>query len=157
MSQSLFRGVVGLSLLLSLSCSAMQQTIMRDDAGFKVLDKGQWNQVKSHHVEPALLKMSPELLHEYFAAGCRIRACRCTNGDYVLRSFVPGKGGGPFFGAITAVVGTVATGVATVGVGLAVAVKVGPKAGAAAAVATAHAGMAATIYATGTVTAAPTP
>jgi len=100
MSQSLFRGIVGLVLLLSLGCSAMQHVIIRDNTGFKVLNKGRWNRVKSSDVDPALREMDAGQLRKYFAAGCKIRASRCTNGDYVLRGHVPGKGGGPILAGI---------------------------------------------------------
>jgi len=100
-SQSaVLKGVVFATMLLSLGCSAMQQAVMRDDTGYKVLDRGRWNQVKSYDVDPALRKMSPEQLRKYFAAGCKIRASRCSNGDYILRAFVPGKGGGPVLAGI---------------------------------------------------------
>lgn len=92
MSQSLFRGVVGLSLLLSMGCGAMQVAHYNTD--FKVMNEGQWNQVHNYNVDPTLRKMSPKQLCKFLAAGCKIRVSKCTNGDYVLRAFVPGKGGG---------------------------------------------------------------
>jgi hypothetical protein len=92
MSQSSFRGVVSLSLLLSLGCSAMQ--ITRDESGFRVMDQGQQRVVRSYDVDPILRKMNSEQLRKFLAAGCKIRANKCSNGDYVLRAFVPGKGGG---------------------------------------------------------------
>lgn len=98
MSPMLFRGVVCAAALLSMATNCMQQAIMRDNTGYKVFDKGHWNRVNNYDVDPTLRKMNKEQLCKYMAAGCKIRAKRCSNGDYVLRTFVPGKGGGPVTG-----------------------------------------------------------
>ena len=95
MSQSVvLKGVMCAAMLLSWGCSAMQQVIMRDDTGYKVFDKGRWAKVHNYDIDPTLRKMDAGQLLKFLAAGCKIRASRYSNGDYILRAFVPGKGGG---------------------------------------------------------------
>jgi len=153
MSQSaVLKGVVWVAMLLSLSCSAMQQAILRDDTGYKVLDNGRWNQVKSYDVDPALRKMNKEQLCKFFAAGCKIRATKTNNGDYILRSFVPGKGGGlvlayAFYWATKAAAYGALTGAAVTAVAATGGAAAAGAVGAVGAVATAGAGAATTVAA----------
>jgi hypothetical protein len=57
-------------------------------------------------MDPLLQKMNPLQLKKFFDAGCGIRVNRLSNGDYVLRHHVPGKGGGLFGAGAGLAIGT---------------------------------------------------
>lgn len=107
--------LLSLLTVIFCNCLGMQRQVIHDDNGFKVLDANQLHQVKSYDVDPMLRKMHAHQLRAFIQQGGKIRASKLNNGDYVLRAHVPGLGGGPIFGAITAFVTFTVTGVAAAG------------------------------------------
>ena len=79
-------------------CRSMYQriVIMRTPEAYHIFDEGKMHKVKSYDADPVLRRMNSLQLKKFVDAGCSIRAHKLNNGDYALRSFVPGKGGGPY-------------------------------------------------------------
>lgn len=105
-----------LPLLVTLPCFGMHQNIKFTVNG---------RPVKFHDVDSKLQRMDIHQLHSFLDSGCKIKAIRLDNGDYIVRPSVPGLGGGPIFGAITAIVTYTATGVAAVGTMIGVSIVTG--------------------------------
>jgi hypothetical protein len=122
-----------------------------------VQENREWKKVHRYDVDPYLRSHSLEELKSFFDSGCKLTYIRLSNGDYVIRRQIPGVGGGPIAGTITAVTGTVATGCATVGIWIYLAKNHGMVAANLGAAATAKGGIAITIEATKIATAAPVP
>jgi hypothetical protein len=130
--------------------------LYHDNGTFNVIHNNKFHRIEDHAIDSRLrgidsAKLAASLKHGHLELKSRSEAGKES---FALGYQVHGKGGGPILGAITAVVGGVATGIATTAVfivslptGLAVP----------AAYATANAGMVATAYATIAATAAPTP
>jgi hypothetical protein len=145
-------------MLLPASSYAMQQAlVVRDSQGYNVVRDGQCCAVKPYDTDSLLRMMSPSQLKSFIDAGGSIRIHQLSNGDYMLRSYVPGKGGGGLLGALVVIGGTVATGLVTVAATAGGFVVGGPAGAAAAAVVVSKAGLAATVYGAIVATATPTP
>ncbi len=80
-------------VMLPMATSAMQ--VERDQEGYRVHDEHGSHTVKNYDVDALLRKLGRQQLKQFLAQGGRIRAKRLDNGDYVLRAYVPGPGGGP--------------------------------------------------------------
>jgi len=98
--------------VFSLSCFGMQQVI-RDNNRYKVWDGKNFHYVKPYDVDSKLRNLNENQLNAFLRAGGKIRVSPLSNGDFVLRAFTPGLGGGPILGMITAVTTYTLTGVAT--------------------------------------------
>lgn len=136
----------------------MQQVaVTRNANGYNVIHNGQCHEVKPYDTDSLLRIMNPSQLKAFIDAGGSIRVHQLSNGDYMLRSYVPGKGGGGLLGAAVALGGSLLTAAAAAGAAVGGFVTGGPLLAGVAAVATVKAGMAATVYATIAATATPTP
>lgn len=90
--------IIALSLvsLISYRCFGMD-TVQE----YRVFDGQQYHAVKSHDVlDPMLRKIKVGQLRKFIEDGGKIRPAKLDNGDYVLRTSVPGKGGGPILAGI---------------------------------------------------------
>ncbi|HML19503.1 MAG TPA: hypothetical protein PKD74_02900 [Candidatus Dependentiae bacterium] len=152
------KGLLSLCALLSINAYATQQVaVTRNADGYNVIHNGQCHEVKPYDTDSLLRMMNPSQLQSFVNAGGSIRVHQLSNGDYMLRSFVPGKGGGGLLGAAVALGGSLLTAAAAAGAAVGGFAVGGPAGAAAAAVITVKAGMAATVYATIAATATPTP
>jgi hypothetical protein len=144
-----FKYLLLVPLVLSSLCFGMYQKLEFNVNG---------RPVKHYDTDRMLQKMDTHQLRSFLAQGGKIRASRLDNGDYVVRAHTQGLGGGPIFGAITAIVTFTATGIAAVGtmVGVTV-VTLNPVAGFAAGAAVGSAGAGMSGAATAAATVAPTP
>ena len=99
-------------------------SVLRDDNGFHVFNDNKCQNIAGHDVEPLLRNMKAKQLRQFINAGGKIKASKLDNGDFVLRSYVPGKGGGKdglmnaslgvmVFGTIASVAAGTATGILT--------------------------------------------
>jgi len=106
-SSNAHRALLCLFMLLSIGANAMHQrvAIIRNSDGYHVIHDGKDHAVKSYDADALLRKMNPMQFKGFINAGGSIRVNKLDNGDYVLRSFVPGKGGGVIGGWIGSVVG----------------------------------------------------
>lgn len=138
-------------IVSSLNVMATQKT------KWHVQENGEWKKVHRYDVDPYLCSRSCDELKAFFDSGCKLTYIRLSNGDYAIRRHIPGVGGGPIAGTITAVTGTVATGCATVGIWIYLAKNKGMLAANLGAAAAAKGGIAITIEATKIATAAPIP
>ena len=68
-------------------------SVLRDDNGFHVFNDNKCHNVARHDVEPMLRNMKVKQLRQFINAGGKIKAVKLDNGDFILRSYVPGKGG----------------------------------------------------------------
>ena len=68
-------------------------SVLRDDNGFHVFNDNKCQNIAGHDVEPLLRNMKVKQLRQFINAGGKIKASKLDNGDFVLRSYVPGKGG----------------------------------------------------------------
>lgn len=83
--------------LLSLSGSALKR---RPKFIFNI--DGQLTSIPSYLVDPVLREATPEQIQAFNKAGCRMELIKYDSGEFGVRAMVPGKGGGPLFGAVLA-------------------------------------------------------
>lgn len=95
-----------IALLISYQCRGM---ILHDGQGYKVFDGQNFRAVKPYDIDPMLRKMKIDQFKQFIHAGCRIRASKLDNGDYVLRAYVPGNGGGAIGAVVGAAIGKAGT------------------------------------------------
>jgi hypothetical protein len=146
-----------LPLFFSSLCLGMYDQLSVNADNFSVFDGKALHSVKSYDIDKSLRMMDKHQLQSFLAQGGKIRASKLNNGEYVLRAHVPGLGGGPIVGVLTAIGTFTLTGIATVGAAAGGFVVGGPVGAVGAAVATANAGVAASAYATAGAFALPTP
>jgi len=134
--------------------------LFHKDNNFVVEQDGEEKDIQPCFVSSELRNISPELLSQFLLADNYLKLGELNNSDgsvdYKLDACSRLKGGGPWFGGIVFIGGSIATVGATVGAVI-IATPGGPAAMGAAGVATAYSGMAVTAKATVAATAAPTP
>jgi len=133
--------------------------VFHKDNKFVVERDGKEKNIQPCFVSPIIRNANSDLLRKFLGAGyLRLNELKGANGsiDYKLDACGRLNGGGPWFGFVVALGGTLATAAATVGVAIAAAPG-GPVAVGAAAYGTAVGGMALTAKAALAAAAAPTP
>ena len=96
-------------LMLTAVTGMGMQAAAPDKNIFKVFDGQQLHDVKHYDVDPILRKMKTDQLRAFLEQGCKIRAIKLSNGEYLLRAHVPGLGGGPIGATVGCVAGKVAS------------------------------------------------
>lgn len=97
--------------MLSSSCFGMIQP----SAQYRVKDAEGMHDVHTYDVSNDLRRMKFHQVQDFLNHGGKIKAVKLDNGEYVLRSHVDGKGSGPGWAIVTALVGYPLVGLAALG------------------------------------------
>ncbi len=82
-------------IVILASCSSFSMQVLFDNHTYTVVDQGRSHKVKECDPDSLLRKMNTHSLRQFIHDGGRIRASKLDNGDYIVRAYVPGKGGAP--------------------------------------------------------------